>query len=72
MNGDDLNISQIHQSIITTQSKSSDDEHYSILSSTEGVNHFSDISVDHSQAQGSKMLPHFGGNMNNFPGYQLN
>ena len=55
MNGDDLNISQIHQSIITTQSKSSDDEHYSILSSTEGVNHFSDISIDHSQAQGSKI-----------------
>ena len=72
MNGDDLTISQIHQSFITTQPKSSDDEHDSIPSSTEGVFHFSDLSNDHSHTHGSNMLPQFGGNMNNFPGYQLN
>lgn len=73
MNGDDLNISKIHQSFITTQSKSSDNEHDSIPSSTEGVFHFSGLSSnDHSHAHGSKMLPQFGGNMKIFPGYQLN
>jgi hypothetical protein len=73
MNGEDLNISQIHTSFITTQSKSSDDEHDSIPSSTEGVFHFSGLSsIDHSHAHGSKMLPQFGGNIKNFPGYQLN
>ena len=73
MNGEDLNISQIHTSFITTQSKSSDDEHDSIPSSTEGVFHFSGLSsIDHSHAHGSKMLPQFGGNVKNFPGYQLN